>query len=108
MADKQSLYELLGLTDKASPEEIHNAHEALRRTLDAQPDSPLTGVVERIEASSTTERTHRLYRVRVRLNSLPPWVLPGLGGRAEIKVGRLPVSEKLWRWMKSWLRQDLI
>lgn len=39
MADKQSLYELLGLTDKASPEDIHNAHEALRQTLDAQPDS---------------------------------------------------------------------
>ena len=39
MADKQSLYELLGLSDKASPEDIHNAHEALRRTLDAQPDS---------------------------------------------------------------------
>ncbi|NJD36203.1 MAG: hypothetical protein FIA96_15465 [Betaproteobacteria bacterium] len=39
MADKQSLYELLGLSDKASPEDIHNAHEALRQTLDAQPDS---------------------------------------------------------------------
>lgn len=39
MADKQSLYELLGLTDKASPEDIHKAHEALRQTLDAQPDS---------------------------------------------------------------------
>lgn len=39
MADKQSLYELLGLTDKASPEDIHKAHEALRQVLDAQPDS---------------------------------------------------------------------
>ena len=39
MADKQSLYELLGLTDKASPEDIRNAHEALRQALDAQPDS---------------------------------------------------------------------
>jgi len=39
MADKQSLYEMLGLTDKASPEDIQNTHEALRRALDAQPDS---------------------------------------------------------------------
>lgn len=39
MAEKQSLYELLGLTDKASPEDIRNAHEALRQELDAQPDS---------------------------------------------------------------------
>ena len=39
MADKQSLYELLGLTDKASPEDIHNAYEALRQTLDGQSDS---------------------------------------------------------------------
>ncbi|MBI5899341.1 MAG: trypsin-like peptidase domain-containing protein [Rhodocyclales bacterium] len=39
MADKQSLYELLGLTDKASPEDIQNAFADLRRALDAQPDS---------------------------------------------------------------------
>jgi hypothetical protein len=39
MADKQSLYELLGLSDKASPEDIQNAHAAMRQALDAQPDS---------------------------------------------------------------------
>lgn len=39
MADKRSLYELLGLSDKASPEDIQNAHAALRQALDAQPDS---------------------------------------------------------------------
>jgi len=39
MADKQSLYELLGLTDKASPEDIQNAHAAMRQALDAQPES---------------------------------------------------------------------
>lgn len=39
MADKQSLYELLGLTDKASPEDIQNAHAAMRQALDARPDS---------------------------------------------------------------------
>jgi S1-C subfamily serine protease len=39
MAGKQSLYELLGLTDKASPEDVQNAHAALRRALDAEPDS---------------------------------------------------------------------
>ena len=39
MADKQSLYELLGLTDKASPEDIQNAFATLRQALDAQPDS---------------------------------------------------------------------
>lgn len=39
MADKQSLYELLGLTDKASPEDIQNAHAAMRQALDAGPDS---------------------------------------------------------------------
>lgn len=39
MAGKQSLYELLGLTDKASPEEIQSAFAKLRQALDAQPDS---------------------------------------------------------------------
>lgn len=39
MADKRSLYELLGLTDKASPEDILGAHAAMRRALDALPDS---------------------------------------------------------------------
>lgn len=39
MADKQSLYELLGLTDKASPEDIQNAFAKLRQALDAQADS---------------------------------------------------------------------
>ena len=39
MADKQSLYELLGLTDKASPEDIQNASAAMRKTLDALPES---------------------------------------------------------------------
>jgi S1-C subfamily serine protease len=39
MADKQSLYELLGLTDKASPEDIQRAHAAMRQALDALPDS---------------------------------------------------------------------
>lgn len=38
MADKQSLYELLGLTSKASPEAIRQAHEERRRALDAEPD----------------------------------------------------------------------
>lgn len=35
---KQSLYELLGLTDKASPEDIRGAFEASRRALEAEPD----------------------------------------------------------------------
>lgn len=39
MADKQSLYELLGLTDKASPEDIQNAHAAMRQALELLPDS---------------------------------------------------------------------
>ena len=39
MADQHSLYELLGLTDKASPEDIQTAHAAMRQALDAQPDS---------------------------------------------------------------------
>jgi DnaJ-class molecular chaperone len=39
MTDKQSLYELLGLTTKASPEDIRNTHATLRRALDDQPDS---------------------------------------------------------------------
>lgn len=39
MADKQSLYELLGLTDQASPEDIQNAHAAMRQALELLPDS---------------------------------------------------------------------
>jgi len=39
MAEKQSLYELLGLSDKATPADIAAAHEALRQALDALPDS---------------------------------------------------------------------
>jgi hypothetical protein len=39
MADKQTLYELLGLSDKASPADIQHAYAALRLALDAQPDS---------------------------------------------------------------------
>lgn len=39
MADKQSLYELLGLTDKASPEDIQRAFAEKRQALDSEPDS---------------------------------------------------------------------
>lgn len=39
MADKQSLYELLGLSDKASPEDIQHAFLALRQALEAEPES---------------------------------------------------------------------
>lgn len=39
MADKQTLYELLGLSDKASPADIQQAYAALRLTLDPQPES---------------------------------------------------------------------
>ena len=39
MSDRQSLYDLLGLGDKASPEDIQRAYAALRQTLDAQPAS---------------------------------------------------------------------
>ncbi len=39
MADKQSLYQLLGLTDKASPEDIQKAFADMRQALDTQPDS---------------------------------------------------------------------
>lgn len=38
MAEKQSLYELLGLTDKASPQDIRDAFETRRRELEAEPD----------------------------------------------------------------------
>lgn len=38
MAGKQSLYELLGLTDKASPQDIRDAFEARRREVEASPD----------------------------------------------------------------------
>lgn len=39
MAERQSLYELIGLGDKASPGEIRHACEAARLALDAVPDS---------------------------------------------------------------------
>lgn len=38
MADKQSLYELLGLSDKASLEDIRQAFEDRRRALEQEPD----------------------------------------------------------------------
>lgn len=38
MAEKQSLYELLGLTGKASPEDIQNAFDAQRQALGQEPD----------------------------------------------------------------------
>lgn len=38
MAEKQSLYELLGLTDKASPEDIRDAFESRRRALEREPE----------------------------------------------------------------------
>ena len=37
-AEKQSLYELLGLTSKASPEDIQGAFEACRREAEREPD----------------------------------------------------------------------
>jgi S1-C subfamily serine protease len=39
MAGKPSLYEILGLSDKASPEQIEEAFEASRRALQLEPDS---------------------------------------------------------------------
>ncbi|MDP2826208.1 MAG: trypsin-like peptidase domain-containing protein [Sulfuritalea sp.] len=38
MEEKQSHYEILGLTDKASPEDIQNAFEVSRRALESEPD----------------------------------------------------------------------
>lgn len=38
MAEQQSLYELIGLSDNASPEDIQRACEAARQALDAAPD----------------------------------------------------------------------
>lgn len=38
MAEKQSLYELLGLTSKASPEAIQEAFESYRQALEQEPD----------------------------------------------------------------------
>lgn len=39
MTEKQSLYALLGLGDKASPEAVHDAFLARRQALDAEPES---------------------------------------------------------------------
>lgn len=39
MTGKPSLYELLGLTDKASPEQIQQAYESCRQALENQPES---------------------------------------------------------------------
>lgn len=39
MAEKQSLYELLGLTSKASPDDVRCAFETCRQALEGQPDS---------------------------------------------------------------------
>lgn len=39
MSDRQSLYELLGLSDKAAPEEIRQACAEMLRALDEQPES---------------------------------------------------------------------
>ena len=38
MADKQSLYEFLGIDSKASPEDIHSAFEVRRQALEREPD----------------------------------------------------------------------
>ncbi|MDP3513394.1 MAG: trypsin-like peptidase domain-containing protein [Sulfuritalea sp.] len=42
MAAKPSLYELLGLSDKASPEDIRQAYEDRRRALEQEPDGEET------------------------------------------------------------------
>lgn len=39
MTGKPSLYELLGLNDKASPEQIQQAYESCRQALESQPES---------------------------------------------------------------------
>lgn len=39
MAEKQSLYEFLGLSDKASPEDVRKAFDDCRRALENEPDS---------------------------------------------------------------------
>lgn len=38
MAEKQSHYEILGLTDKATPDEVQSAFELRRRALESEPD----------------------------------------------------------------------
>lgn len=72
-----------------------------------RPDLRVPFTVTRIEPMAEVADGENVFRVRVKLEERPPWLLPGMAGVAKIEVGRSLYS---WMWTRSavnWVRMKM-
>jgi multidrug efflux pump subunit AcrA (membrane-fusion protein) len=71
------------------------------------PDRKVGFTVERINPEAEAINQDNVFRVRVRLDLIQPWMRPGMEGVARIHVGRSPYA---WLWTRrlvNWVRMKL-
>ena len=71
------------------------------------PGERIEFVVERINPAAELVDQRNVYRVRVRLEQRPSWMLPGLEGIAKITIGRRSYAYLFSRRLVNWIRMKL-
>ncbi|MEO1498661.1 MAG: HlyD family efflux transporter periplasmic adaptor subunit [Planctomycetota bacterium] len=70
--------------------------QPVRFAINARPSDPLTGVIERIDASSTVHESKNAFRATVAIDGeSPAWAIAGMEGVARIETGPQPIW---WVW----------
>ncbi|MBL8745600.1 MAG: HlyD family efflux transporter periplasmic adaptor subunit [Phycisphaerae bacterium] len=73
----------------------------------AFPANHLKFTVERIEPAAELRHERNVFRVRLRLESRPAWLRPGMEGLARVDVGRRPYGSIWFRRAADWIRMKL-
>lgn len=73
----------------------------------AFPSDRLRFEVERIEPAAELRQEKNVFRVRLRLESRPDWLRPGMEGLARIDIDRRPYGSIWFRRAADWVRMKL-
>lgn len=73
----------------------------------AYPDRRIAFTVERIDPAAELRQERNVFRVRLRLDEVPPWLRPGMEGLARIDIDRRPFGRILFGRFGDWVRMRL-
>lgn len=75
--------------------------------IEGYPDRKVPFTVEKITPTARMRKQRNVFRVRARLDSIPPWMRPGMEGVAKVHVERRLLIHIWTRRLVNWVRMKL-
>jgi biotin carboxyl carrier protein len=106
VASLESLYAELYVSEESIPD-VRQGGQTGQLATASFPGRRVGFVVERVSPAAEVLRERNVFRVRARLDEIPPWMRPGMEGLARISVGRRSYGWIVTHRVTDWLRMKL-